>query len=305
MRLPNFLVIGAPKCGTTSLFYYLRQHPDIYLPLRKELHYFAYSQLRERSFGPGDEAVLLSLCATWKDYKNHYKQAGLQPAVGEVSPSYLYYSDVSGRIQAELGEVKIIVILRDPVEKAYSQYMHMIRERREPLGFYEALQAEGVRRENKWSDIWSYAESSLYSNRLQKYISVFGRENVKALLFEDLANHPQKVLADVFRFLGIDTSFLCDTTKVYNRTGKPRSGLIADFLAKPNNVKTLVKRMVPERIRIPLRLALLDWNTGDKTAMDQRSSEYLRNYFAEDVRKLESMLAISLHWNGTTEVLTK
>ena len=185
MRLPNFLVIGAAKSGTTSLHHYLKQHPDVYMPAKKELHYFASEHMKRCTAGPGDRNIPLHICETKQDYEAFFVAALDQAAVGEVSPSYLYFSEVAERILEELGRPKIIVVLRDPIHKAFSQYMHLVRDNRERLDFYQALLAETERAANGWSTLWRYAESSLYSRRLQTYIDLFGDSQVKILFYND------------------------------------------------------------------------------------------------------------------------
>ena len=294
--VPNFIIIGAPKSGTTSLFYYLKQHPDIYLPNRKELHYFTYDLLRENANGPGDRHIITTLCTTRGEYESYYRGVSGQRMIGEVSPSYLYYSSVSERILSELGKIKIIAILRNPVEKAYSQYMHLVRDNLETLTFYNALMKEEERRALGWSDIWRYAESSLYMDRLETYKKVFGPDNVKILFFDDLISDPDNLMRDIFIYLCVNADIRCDTSKTYNRSGKPRFRLIADFFAKPNIIKDIAKRILPDRIRIPLRIALHSLNTGRKDPMDERSKKYLLKYFQKDIESLEGMIARKLHW---------
>lgn len=296
VRLPNFVVIGAPRSGTTSLFFYLKQHPDIFLPVRKELHYFSYDLLRENVNGPGDKDALESVCATREEYKAHYARVGGEKAVGEVSPSYLYFSEVSERIRSKLGEVKIIALLRNPVEKAFSQYMHLVRENREGMGFYEALMAEEERMASGWSDIWRYAESSLYSDRIRKYISVFGRDNTKFILTDQLADAPDTVMQELFDFLGVDTGFRPDTSRVYLRSGRPKSKMIASFFGSSNPLKTVARKIIPERLRVHIRLALLDANVGSKGEIDERARIHLRSYFQEDILELERVLARETGW---------
>ncbi|NUO09142.1 MAG: sulfotransferase [Candidatus Brocadia sp.] len=299
IRLPNFIVVGAPKSGTTSLFYYLKQHPDIYLPVRKELHYFSYEYLKENTKGPGDKDVLSSLCANRREYESHYIEVKNERMIGDISPSYLYYCNVSGRILSELGKIKIVMVLRNPVEKAYTQYMHLIRDNRETLLFYDALMEEQKRMLAGWSDIWRYAESSLYAERVNKYISIFGPDNVKFILFDDFVIAPDEVMRSLFKFLNVDADVHCDTSKTYNRTGTPKFKMVSDFFAKPNPVKTIVKKIIPEKLRIPTRLALLDWNTGKKNSMDRKSREYLIKYFSDDIVDLSKILGNKLWWlNG-------
>jgi hypothetical protein len=219
MKSPNFIVIGAPKSGTTLLYLYLQRHPGIFLPIRKELHYFFYELLRENANGPVYTYVFPSLCASREEYAFHYITVGHETAIGEVSPSYLYHYQVSERIKAELGDVKIIALLRNPIDEAFSQYMRLICEKRETLPFYKALVNEKKRKAAKWSDLWLYESSSLYTGGIEKYLIVFGHKNVQIVLFEDLFADPQTTMQKIFRSLGVDTTFVPDTSGGFNRTG--------------------------------------------------------------------------------------
>lgn len=297
MYLPNFVIIGAPKCGTTSIFYYLKQHPQVYLPNRKELHYFSYEQLARNSYGPGDKSTLLALCSTSEQYREYYSSVGSQKAIGEVSPSYLYYAETAERIKEEVGDVKIIAILRNPKEKAFSQYMHLVRENRETLSFYDALMIEEERRKQGWSDIWSYAESTLYSEKIKKFQNVFGTSNVMVLFFEDFISSPKESMREVFKFINVDEKHSVDTDKQYNRTGISRSKIVTKFFLKDNKLKSLGKAMIPEDFRVRLRLKLLDLNTGKKKQIDKQSEEYLRGYFDDDIRRLDKIKKVPSSWH--------
>ena len=148
--IPNTIVIGAPKSGTTSLYHYLLQHPDIYLPEKKELHFFSHELLRLNANGPGDLNALKHICTNLQDYFSYFSAVNNESIVAEVSPSYLYYAQVSDPIYSSLGSIKIIVLLRNPIHKAFSQYMHLKRVNREKLSFFEALQVEEKRIQNGW-----------------------------------------------------------------------------------------------------------------------------------------------------------
>lgn len=295
-RLPNFLVIGAPKSGTTSLYAYLKQHPDIYLPVRKELHYFTYELLNENVNGPGDRAVISSLCSSFDDYAMHYREVKDEKMIGEVSPSYLLFPEVAKRIKSILGEVKIVIMLRNPVEKAYSQYMHMVRDNLENLMFYDALMAEEERKKEGWSNIWQYAGSSVFAEKVRAYISVFGKENVRIVLFDDLVKDARGAMTGLFSFMNVDDTFVCDTSKTYNRSGNARIKVISDFLSRPGWIKSALKLVIPEKVRIPMRLFIMDLNTGAKEPVDERSRRYLNEYFKSDVRDLETIIERKLGW---------
>jgi len=296
VRLPNFLVVGAEKCGTTSLYQYLKQHPDVYLPAKKELHYFTYADIGTIARGPGESDILAFACATEEEYELHYRGAGPHLAVGEVSPSYFYFSQVSERICSELDHPKIIIMLRNPIDKAHSQYMHLVRDNKEKLPLFDALMAEQERIEAGWGPLWRYTESCLYSARISKYLEVFGEGHVKIGLFEELTKDPQAFVRDLFEFLGVAADRAIDTSRVYNKSGRPRSRLLADFLARPNPMTAAARRWVPEKVRDRVKHAVLNLNTGRKDTIDDRSRAYLRERFADDVRELKQILQRRLNW---------
>jgi hypothetical protein len=295
MPAPNALVIGAPKCGTTSLYFYLRDRHDIFVPDRKELHYFTYEELLASSEGPGDKAVLSGLCATRESYYDQF-EAVAQAVRMDISPSYLYFDHVASRIKQELGDAKIVVMLRDPAEKAYSQYMHLVGELRETFSFEDALQAETSRREQGWGDMWRYAESSLYSKRLQTYLDVFGADSVHVILFEDFIRDSELAVGQLLRFLGADDSGEIRAEGQFNRSGAPRSKAVAKLLTQDSPVKSAVKALLPERLRMSLRMQVQNANNRDKEPMSESARSYLNSYFAEDVTLTAELLGRKLPW---------
>lgn len=296
--LPGFIVIGAPKSGTTSLYYYFRQHPDIYLPKTKELHYFSFPELGLSSSGPGDAAALsgAGLTQTWEQYTAQYLDVTNHSAIGDISPSYLYYSSSARKIFETLGLVKIIVIIRNPVDKAYSQYMHMVRDGLETLSFSEAIAAESGRQEQGWRDIWRYTQSSLYADRLDEFIAVFGRENVKIILFDDFVENTTSVLTDLLIYIGVDPTVKISTDETFNRTGTPRSAYISDILMSQSLLKKLVKLVIPADLRRNLRNWLMKINTGDKPELPQQLRTSLLNYFRDDIVKVERLIGKPTKW---------
>jgi hypothetical protein len=298
IQLPNFIVIGAPKSGTTSLYYYLRQHPDVYLPNVKELHYFSFPELGQTSAGPGDALVRDGLCQSWEQYTSHYLRASNQAAIGDISPSYLYYSSSAQKIRETLGMVKIIAIIRNPVDKAYSQYMHMIREGLESLSFQEALAAETGRQEQGWGDIWRYAESSLYADRLNEFITVFGRENVKIVLFDDFSKRTPAVLADLLQFIGVDPAVRIPTNEKFNRTGTQKNPFITKMMQHRSWLKTLVKFVLPSDIRFKLRNWIVTANTGDKPVLSPELRATLLKYFHNDIIRVEQLIEKPTGWKA-------
>jgi len=292
-KLPNFIIIGAPKSGTTSLYFYLRQHPDIYLPPEKELNYFSKSYEAKNLNGAGDSNAFNRGYHSWATYSQQYAEVQHQTAIGEISPNYFYYATQVGKsIHQQLGTVKIIIILRNPVDKTYSQYMHLVREGRETLDFYQALHTE----RRNWADVWRYAESSLYTQRVKAYFQLFGKKNVKVILFHNLVNHTQSILTELFEFLEINPDIKCDTSKIYNRTGKPYSKSLANLLTNANMMKRIGKLFIPKPVRQALTLKMVDLNTKPKESMDNLSREYLKRFFENDIIELDTLLDCKTGW---------
>ena len=201
-RAPNFVVIGAAKAGTTSLHGWLSQHPEIFVPAQKELHFFAGPWLRENSNGPGDARVLQDLAPSWDAYLAHYKEAGSARAVGDISPSYFAWWPSRDAIRERLDDPKIILLLRHPVEKAFSQYTHLLRDGRETLSFWDGLQAEPERSAKHYGALWRYLEGASYALPTQRYLEAFGPDRMQVLWFEDLVRDPSDDAAPDLRLPG-------------------------------------------------------------------------------------------------------
>ena len=255
--------------------------------------------IRKQSKGPGDDNTLMGLCSSYEEYADHYKGVKNEKAIGDISPSYLHHSGCAKKIKQTLGNVKNICILRNPVEKAYSQYNHQVKVGLEKLSFKKALEQEGQRRQDRWGDICQYAGSSLYSDHLREFIHTFGRQNVKVILFDEFTGDTDRVMKELFGFLGVDNGFACDTSTVFNRSGKQRSKLAADFFNKPNPLKSIAKKLIPDFIRLKLRVLLTDLNTGQKEPINDSALKYLNNFFREDIAELEGIINRKTGWlNG-------
>jgi len=201
MRKPNFLIIGAQRCGTTSLRNYLKQHPQIQMSARKELHYF------DREFPRGIE---------W--YKRHFVSRGL--AVGEASPYYIFHPDIPSRVRVELPDAKIIVLLRNPVDRAYSHYNHEIFGFKKPMekeSFERALFLEEERtssdlkrsfgiRDNVYPfslNHYTYKRRGIYIDQLERWFNSFDREKILVIQNEYMKGHRESVLKSIYEFLGV------------------------------------------------------------------------------------------------------
>lgn len=180
------------RCGTTSLNGYLREHPEVAVSQPKEVHFF------DLHFAEGLD---------W--YATHFPDVEGATAIGEATPDYLYHREAVARIAATLPEVKLIVMLRNPIDRAYSHYWHNRSRGREPLEFEEALAAEPERLASgdQPRRIFSYADKGRYVPQLERALASVPHERLCVRTFEELERSPDVVYADVCRFLGIDDAF--------------------------------------------------------------------------------------------------
>ena len=245
MTLPNFLIVGASKGGTTSLYYYLMQHPDIFLSKEVKESYFLCGLTKE-SYPDVGVKYAINHVSDFTSYRRLFESANNVKRIGEICGAYLYFYDKTIlRIEQYLGDVKIIISLRNPVERAYSNYLHHKREGWENLSFEEAITAESERMTQGMWWAFYYVDVGYYYKQVKAYIDAYGKDNVKVFLLDDLRNSPHDVLRDIFSFLSIDTQFIPDMSHHYNFTGIPKSPMIYRFLSRPNLLKTLVRRLLP------------------------------------------------------------
>ncbi len=287
--LPNFLVVGAAKSGTSSLDRYLAQHPDIYMPTKKEAHIFSIPDFPARFNGPGDEGMNTETIRSMEAYERLFDGVKNERAVGESSVFYLYYPGTAKRIYEANPDMKIIILLRHPVDRAYSAYMHVVRDEREPLTFEEGLAKEPERKAMDFEPMWLYRELGLYSEQVQRYYDVFGRNQVKVLLFEDFTKNLHETMADIFRFLGVDPNVEIDTGLRHNESGVPKNRGLFNFISRPNPIKEVFKPLFPpavrERIGIRAKSMLLQ-----KVSMEPATRQELQSFFDPDIRKLATVL---------------
>ena len=300
MAMPNFLVLGAAKSGPTALYHYLKQHPGIFLPAQKEPGFFAYEGRPPDYRGPGDvdDVTVTEESA----YRALFRGVSTQTAVGEASVIYLYHPAAPARIRRHVPDAKLVAILRDPVDRAYSSYLHLVRDGREPLGdFAEALRDEERRIRDGWGIIWHYKRLGLYSEQVKRYFDLFDRRQLAIYLYDDLRANPAAVLGDIFRVLGVDDTFVPDTSLRHNVSGIPRSRALHAFLAKPNVVTSLLAPFVPESIRWRIRIPVSNWNLV-KPPLPDEARRLLGPELREDVLRLQELIGRDLTaWLRSTE----
>jgi Sulfotransferase family len=290
-RMPNFFIVGAARSGTTSLDRYLSQHPEIYITPRKETHFFAQDFLPPCFQGPGDERLNRLLIRDEDQYAQLFSGVTGAKAIGESSAFYLCFPGTAERIAQAVPDAKIIMILREPVDRAYSAYTFLVG--REGLGFEEGLSREEERKQQGFEPMWWYKELGLYYGQVKHYLEVFGIQRVKVLLYDELFANPGRTLHDVFTFLGVKEEIVTDTSVRYNVAGAPKSprlyALLDHFIYTPSPLEKGIKSLVPQHLRTAWASKAIGTFTRP-VPMHPQIHAQLKAYFAEDVGKLEDLL---------------
>jgi len=293
--LPNFLIVGAAKCGTSSLHNYLNQHPDVFMPSYNEQGMKA----KEPRFLIKDLVKDRLHNGVWdlESYQALFNNVVNEKAIGESTVLYLYYyNEAIKNIKKYLGDdVKIIIMLRNPVDRAFSAYTHVSRSLKEPLSFEEALEVEENRLENDitLTPMVMYKDMGLYHNMVSAYIENF--KNVHVVMHEDFLQNTKAVVKLTLAFLGILRSVELDTDSKYNVGGKSwRFSFLKQFFMKDNVIKKELRVIFPKTLRKRFRVFLEYFLKEKVKPINPGTKKELISFFRSDVEKLEKLLNIDL-----------
>ena len=286
--MPTFLVIGAMKSGTTALWWYLRQHPDVFMPDAKEPHYFAFAGAPPRTRGPrsvADRAV-----RDHAAYERLFEAAGARHAVGEASPSSMYVPEACERIRREVPDARFIAVLRQPAERAYSSYLHLRRSGVETAPtFAQALELEPRRIADGWGyGAWLYRDLGYYGRQLERFYSAFPGGRIRVYLSEELSRDPVAVSRDAYAFLGVDPAFTPDTSLRPNVSGVPRGPLARIAFAWQTPLRSRLAAIVPAPVRKRIRNAVAR-RLLERPGLDPDLRARLTAGFADDIRLLATL----------------
>ncbi len=304
--LPNFFIVGAPKAGTTSLYHYLDQHPQIFMSPIKEPNYFATEirpenscdelqpqvaedlrELQEYLRGPMHEKRFGGLVSQWDDYLSLFQNVKTEKAIGEASVCYLWSRTAAANIRSRIPAAKIIMILRNPSEVAFSLYLQSVASGLVRGSFRKILQDSQLCSKEKFSSLYPLLELGLYYEQVKRFLELFPSENVLILWYEQYQARQMETLTDIFRFLKVDTTFVPDTSQRHLEPQIPRFIAISYSLKKygawqraedwvPNVLRTLLRHLV--------------FRPRASVAMDIEDREWLCEYYGDDVRKLSNLL---------------
>lgn len=296
MRKPDFFIVGAPKCGTTAMQDYLSQHPEIYMPKRKELHFFgrdlrfSYERLVE------------------KEYLSYFKNATNEKRVGEASVWYLYSKLAAREIKEFNPCAKIIIMLRNPVDVLYSLHSQFLYGGNEDIiDFRVALAAEEDRKRGFRIPKTAYLIEGLYyskvvrfSEQVNRYFDVFGRDSVFLIIFDDFESITVKVFKDTLRFLDVEAEFQ-PNFQIVNPNKKIRSEFIGkNLILNPPRIFRTFKIIVPRLIRESLLESVKRYNTKyeRRPSLDPDLRKSLQMEFASEIESLSNLLGKDLtHWS--------
>ena len=312
-KAPNFFIVGAPKCGTSAMFHYLEEHPEVFMYPRKEPDFFAEDlKAPENRHG-------YSLSA-WDTYLRLFKRAEDEAIIGEGTTWYLYSHDAASRIHAFNPDAKILIMLRNPADQMYSLHSQLVYMGVEKISsFDDAVTGEAVADRAKHELAYFpgympptmsnkkllYKEIARFADQIQRYLDVFGRDQVHIVLHDDLKQDQAAVYHRVLEFLGVDTCFEPEFRIVNrNKSRRFKSDAIQRFRLHPVNL-WLVRTFLPARVRDEsFRALAYAWGTLNtkyhpREPMGDTLRRELVAEFAPEVRKLESVLDRDLsHWTS-------
>jgi len=323
MASPTFIVIGAVKAGTTSLYHYLAQHPDIRMSQLNWPRFFHFDgsvpdfDALAAKYGPTyrleSEERFRLMCPpkvprTIGDYESLWGPNPEERALGEISPTYLYDPAVPERIRIRLPNEKLIVILRNPVERAYSHFVMDVRNGWEEISdFAQALDREPMEIEDFWWGKRHYIRHGFYVNALQRFSRAFDSEQIKVLLYDDYQASPYEMLRVLFRYLGVDPSFKVDMSMRYNKGLLPVDTHATRFLRLRHPVKHLLLSLFPRKLVLSFRQHIIDKQslTG-APSMTREIEQRLIETFRDDICCLQDLLKRDLaNWLQPRSIMSE
>ena len=287
--LPNFLIIGAGRSGTTTLYRYLQHHPQVFMSAVKEPGYFAYPGGKPHYVGPGDAVAAERLFTSRAAYETLFEGGTKESAVGEASTVYLHAPSAPEQILRYIPQAKLVAILRNPIDRGYSSFLMNRQRGHEGLSNYiDAVEAEEARLAAGWSLLFGYRRNGLYWEHLSRYLVRFPRPNIKVYLFEDLRDRPLWLLQDLFAFLEVDPQFRPAISRRHNASATSVLPLIDKLVHR----ESTLRRVMPRQGRALFRAV---WAaTSRRPSLSLKARETLLEYYRSDLMNLERMLEIDL-----------
>ena len=295
MSLPNYMFLGAAKSATTTYYDILKNHNEVFVPKFKEPHFFNF----DKNFSKGID---------WYS-QTYFGNVSEEKAIIDFTPTYLYSNLCAERIFNCLGpKMKFVVILRDPVDRAYSHYNHSVRDGHEEKSFTDAinLEAKRIDKFKKNNDFLSelrcsYISQGLYFNMLNSYLKYYNINDFLIINFdEEVIKNINKTKTKLSDFLNIDLTDL-DFNVHSNKSGKSKNKLIQTLINKDNILRKFLKFFVPQMSRQILRNRIKNLNKKEfnyNLISDKKRKIIYDKYFSDDIKKLEEIIGRKMNWNN-------
>ena len=303
MSNPDFFIVGAPKCGTTSMCNYLAQHPDIFiLPIKKLYYFFSDSNGKKRA-------------NTLEEYLNFFEE-GKGKLCGEGSVWYLFSKQAAQAIYNFNPDAKIIIMLREPVSLMYSLHsMHIANGSNEDiLDFKQALEAEEDRKQGKRIPAKCFRIEELYyrevvrfTEQVKRYFDIFGRKQVHIIIFDDFKSNPANVYQETLQFLGVNPDFEAQLT-LRNTNRKVHNAALQQLIVNPPSsvleigkyflpIKRSTRRNLLQKLKQFLRR--INTQKASRPSLDKELCKSLQKEFAPEIERLSALLGYDLtYWIG-------
>jgi hypothetical protein len=286
---PNAVLIGVQKGGTTALYNWIAQHPEVYGdPAMKDFPYFCNGGYQDK-----DDEWFAERFSGWNG----------QRIILHGYVHYLYFAkETAERLKSFNPDLRLIAVLRNPAERAYSAYLQARKTGHEPIArFEEAIDYELSGNLLSFKDITnrSYIAQGKYSNNIRKYYEHFGPDRLKIVLHDELKNNPERICREIYNFLSIDSNFTVKISNL-NEYGTPRSGLLRNLVN--NGIKSpRIRELLPINMRIRARQIVRAFNTkrGEKPELGPDTWQRMNKFYEAEIDDLERILNINLdHWRN-------
>ena len=304
-KVPDFFIAGAVKSGSTSAYYYLSEHPEVFMSPIKEPHYFSSDDMDFSLFRPlvrkrvqsfnldayldsnMDQVVHRAYIRTITDYVRLFKNMKDEKAVGEASTSYLWSVTAPKRIKQQIPDAKIIIMLRNPVERAFSHYLMDFKNNLVKGSFSDALEQDQKVIHASWGKNSMYVETGMYAEQVKRFMDIFPAEQILIVLYDDFKGNTLETMKTIYHFLAIDESYIPDLTKKYNTFFLPVNPLAGKIM---NNI--FLRKHIIDRLGNGFKepFKKLFSKKGEQPAMSDKEKLFLMDVYKEDIVNLQQLI---------------
>ncbi|EHR04624.1 sulfotransferase [Bradyrhizobium sp. WSM471] len=303
-NIPDFLVIGAAKSGTTSLFFYLAQHPEIFVPRTfKEPGFLCFAGRQATAKNPAAPFpdMWSGVISDLTDYTALFDPATAGQRVGEATPEYLYLHNatihnIRATYRQRANSLKFIVVLRNPIARIWSHYWMFVRDGYETLPFEIATADSTIQKRLSagWHPSYDYRGFGNYAAQVAAWQDAFGGDSLKIILADDLSRSAGAVCREMYAHIGVADDFVPDTSTTYNVSGRLRNEWLHELLLRRQyGLKSLMRRVVPQKALQSLKQRLLIWNTEKLPMPDDVKVQFL-DFYRGDVEALQHRIGRNL-----------